>query len=189
MSWKTLKTQLAEFGECSKVFWRNYPGRINQVKTREKGISYRGNRICKKPKYGTVRHPPYLIFMWSWVNNSLSLSIILGVTISKFSNCWFKLLFLGLLYIYFLKTRRLKSISNNLNDMTKLITTPCFLVNTVRIPIILKLIVLLADTYIQAFPHLSCCLCLHLQMGRQGAWFHSKLCFLAHTAQTNGNNI
>ena len=119
---------------------------------------------------------------------SLSLDSSL-VTIPKFSNCWFKLLFLGLLYIYFLKTRILKSISNNLNDMTKLITTPCFLVNTVRIPIILKLIVLLADTYIQAYPYLSCCLCLHLQMGRQGAWFHSKLCFLAHTAQTNGNNI
>ena len=56
MSWKTLKTQLAEFGECSKVFWRNYRGRINQVKTREKEISYRGSRICKNPKCGTVRH-------------------------------------------------------------------------------------------------------------------------------------
>ena len=43
--------------------------------------------------------------------------------------------------------RILKSISNNLNDMTTLITTPCLLVNTVRIPIILKLIVLLADTF------------------------------------------
>lgn len=38
---------------------------------------------------------------------SLSLDSSL-VTIPKFSNCWFKLLFLGLLYIHFLKTRILK---------------------------------------------------------------------------------
>ena len=33
-----------------------FSGEIIQVKTREKEISYRGSRIYKKPKYGTVRH-------------------------------------------------------------------------------------------------------------------------------------
>ena len=45
--------------------------------------------------------------------------------------------------------------------MTTLITTPCFLVNTVRIPIILKLIVLLADTfkYILIYPVVCVYIC------------------------------
>lgn len=65
--------------------------------------------------------------------------------------------------------RRLKSVPSNLNDMTNTNYSTMLIRHYSKNSHYLKLIVLLADTYIQLYPHLSCCLCLHLQMCRHEA--------------------